>query len=194
MESVLIILAAGSSSRFGDPKQYLTLDGKSLLNRTIEIAKDSNFSEVVVVAGAFADSMIPEVGKMGVHIVDNPGWQEGMGSSIREGVRYSIEQFNPTFIGISVIDQPFLKVEILNQLLEHSVKSENISASKYGNGQTGVPACFPVSWKEELMSFYGDRGARDIFKNQDLTIEKVDFPKGMIDIDTPEDLTGLALD
>src|SRR5665213_1058338 len=47
-----IILAAGASTRLGQPKQLLTIEDESLLRRTSRLALEGSFSPVVVVLGS----------------------------------------------------------------------------------------------------------------------------------------------
>ena len=47
-----IIIAAGSSSRLGQPKQLLIFEGETLLQRAIRIAEEAGASPVLVVLGA----------------------------------------------------------------------------------------------------------------------------------------------
>ncbi|RZJ59988.1 MAG: nucleotidyltransferase family protein, partial [Flavobacterium sp.] len=48
----IIILAAGSSSRIGHPKQLLQYEGKTLLSHTVAQAMAVNETAVIVVTGA----------------------------------------------------------------------------------------------------------------------------------------------
>ena len=82
----MIILAAGASTRMVKPKQLLLYQGRSLLRHTTEIALASNCHPIVVVLGANAAQMEPEIDSLPVHAVINPHWAEDMESSIRVGI------------------------------------------------------------------------------------------------------------
>ena len=81
-----IIIAAGSSSRLGQPKQLLALDGEMLLQRTVRIAREAGAAPVLVVLGAHREEIEARVDLSGTSIVLNRDWEEGMASSIRAGV------------------------------------------------------------------------------------------------------------
>ena len=57
----LVILAAGASTRLGRPKQLLIYQGRSLLRRAAEVARDSICHPIAVVLGAYAAQLLDEV-------------------------------------------------------------------------------------------------------------------------------------
>ena len=82
----IIILAAGSSSRLGTPKQNLGYQGQTLLQRAIETALASVCRPILVVLGANETVIKPTIELMPGNIIYNSDWHEGMASSIRLGV------------------------------------------------------------------------------------------------------------
>ena len=86
-----LVLAAGASSRLGEPKQLITFHGERLMDRAVRIAKEAGAYPVFVVLGAdykrMLDSLaeLPEGPDTGVRILINKAWQSGMSSSIRLG-------------------------------------------------------------------------------------------------------------
>ena len=82
----IIILAAGSSSRLGSPKQLLKYNDKSLLQH---IVTEANLAveneEVIVVTGANQDLLETELSQLPVHVIHNDNWEQGMASSINCG-------------------------------------------------------------------------------------------------------------
>ena len=71
----IIILAAGASTRMGQPKQLLTLNGKTLIERTIETALAAELEQVVVVLGANSSLIKPKIGELPVTVLMNPDWK-----------------------------------------------------------------------------------------------------------------------
>lgn len=188
----IVLLAAGSSSRLGQPKQLLPYKNKTLLLYSLEEALASNAQPVVVVLGAKADVLQNEISKHQVHIVINEQWQEGMASSIRRGIN-ELNEFNPAIEGVilTVCDQPFMTTSLLNTLITaHQKTGKGIVACTYDN-TFGPPVFFHHSLFAELLGLKGDLGARKIVQANIDNVEGIDFPEGVFDIDTVKDYEGL---
>src|SRR5829696_5848838 len=81
-----VILAAGSSSRMGTPKQTLQFQGDSLLRRAALAPLGAGCRPVVVVTGAHAELCRRELDGLDVREAFNTIWETGMGSSVRAGI------------------------------------------------------------------------------------------------------------
>jgi molybdenum cofactor cytidylyltransferase len=179
----IIILAAGISSRLGQPKQLLEYEGETLLNRTIRVANEVS-DDVVVVLGARFQEISQTVLNKNVQIIFNENWESGMASSVIEGIKTHL---NAEKVIISLCDQPYLNTSIFESLiLEEKSSRKPIIASNYGN-QIGVPILFNQLVYNDLLSLKGDKGARSILPKYNDSIGQIDFPNGAIDIDTVED-------
>jgi molybdenum cofactor cytidylyltransferase len=188
MTSAAIILAAGSSSRMGQSKQLLDIKGKKLLIRTIDTVLQAGISEVTVVLGSEEPMHRKILKGLPVDIVHNPDWENGMGSSLKTGLRYLISK-NTSLEAIVVLvcDQPLLTRENISSLLDkyHDV-SKPIIASRY-SGMPGVPALFDKSYFKKLAALPDDQGAKKIILQNPADVYEVDFPGGEVDLDTMED-------
>jgi molybdenum cofactor cytidylyltransferase len=184
----VVILAAGQSSRLGKPKQLLTLNGLTLLEKAASAALDLNSSPVLVVLGAYADDIKSNVQLQGVDIVVNEGWEEGMASSLRMGIEYMQQNHvNVDAILFLVCDQPYLHSALLKDLIAlQKEKDLPIAASSYG-GKIGTPALFHQSTFSSLMLLKGDTGARKLLDERMNDVAVLHFEKGVYDIDTVED-------
>ena len=184
----IVILAAGSSSRFGEPKQLLQYDDKNLLQHTIDAAVNSNAKTVIVVLGAKADLISKEIDKAKVHIVGNTEWQEGMASSVRTGLS-TLQKGSPSTDAVifMVCDQPFVSSSLINNLIDtHIDICKPIVTCNYGE-VVGPPALFHKNFFDELMELKGDVGARKIIQQHKDKVTTLLFTEGKIDIDTKED-------
>jgi molybdenum cofactor cytidylyltransferase len=182
----IIILAGGSSSRLGKPKQNLIYNDKTLLQNAIDAANASLGKPVLVVLGAKADVIKPTIESFPVKILHNQNWQEGMASSIRLGIT-EIKKIEPkvTSLILTLCDQPFVDAALINKLIQ--CKSEKgVVASAY-NDTLGVPVLFDASYFDELLQLKGDEGAKKLLLKYPDDIVKIDFPLGSVDIDTIED-------
>jgi molybdenum cofactor cytidylyltransferase len=188
----IIILAAGSSSRMGKPKQLLEFDGMTLLTRVSKMACQLKLYPVIAVLGANADLIQTNLDITGLDIVLNENWAEGMASSLRKGL-YSMNEMYPQVDGVMILvgDQPYINNQQINQLIDSQNKSGlPISACSY-EGIMGTPALFHKTVFPELMQLKGDIGAKKIIKKREQDVATVFFDKGVVDIDTLEDYENL---
>lgn len=185
-----IVLAAGASSRLGEPKQLLQINGESLVRRTVRLVIEAGCSPVIVVLGAYAEKIKPELNDLVAVIVENAQWTEGMGSSICCGIA-SLQANRPEKVLISVCDQPELSAELLVALIAAQSGDWLVAASQY-NGALGVPAVFCSSLFPQLQALTGDRGARALIAEFADRVNPVDFPGGGFDVDTAKDAIRLS--
>jgi molybdenum cofactor cytidylyltransferase len=181
----VIILAAGSSSRLGRPKQLLELDGNTLLQKSI-IAALNVSKNVIVVLGANEQLIRPTISGFPIEITLNKNWAKGMSSSIRTGMSV-LENINCEAVLLMLCDQPFVDALLLERMISVFEKSElPIVAAEY-EGKVGVPAIFDISFFQTLKILEGQKGAKVLIINNLEKVERVVFEKGKIDIDTEED-------
>lgn len=191
MEIAVIILAAGGSKRLGRPKQLLPFHGGSLLRRAAEAAVGSHADHCTVVLGNAAESCGAEVANLPLRLEVNPGWRDGLASSIRAGMN-AVRRHHPDLdaVILAPCDQPFLSSAVLNSLMQvHLSTDSGIVASSYAE-TLGVPALFSAAWFERLASLQGDRGAKVLFDTAGAGLISVPFPQGATDVDTAEDYAG----
>lgn len=184
----IVILAAGESSRMGQPKQLLQINGKTLLQRAIEKAITADLGPVIVVLGAFSEQIRTALRALEVKVVLNPDWQQGMGTSIRKGIQTVQEEYAYCQGAVIMLsDQPYVNAALLNTLLQTHLNSQKpIIASIYHDTQ-GVPAYFHHSYFSLLSQLEGSMGARKLIHQHAAQVAGVEFPQGEIDVDTPED-------
>lgn len=185
----IIILAAGSSSRLGQPKQKLLYKGKSLLQHAVEEGLASLSSLMVVVLGSDAVNNRREIKEHpDIHIVINQNWEEGMSSSIKTGITELIN-LEPSISQaiIMLCDQPFVDAELLNKLIaEKQLSGKAIAACTYDN-TLGTPVLFDRIFFPQLLMLEGQQGAKKIIIDNEEQLVPVPFPYGNIDIDTIDD-------
>lgn len=170
----------------GAPKQLIRFDGHSLLHRAAEAALGSGASPVIVVLGAFADQMLPELEGLAVQTALNPDWERGMSTSLRRGIEALLATAPETDAAlITLCDQPFVSGAHLAALI--AAFRPPITASLY-NETRGVPAIFHRCEFSKLASLEGDTGARRLMANA-ATFE---LPEAAIDLDSPIDLNSFS--
>jgi molybdenum cofactor cytidylyltransferase len=192
-ETGALILAAGGSSRFGQPKQLVQLRGKSLIRRIVDAADEAHCSPIFVVVGNDNKKICAELAPTSANSIENKKWQRGIGTSIRAGVE-ALTGSAPEVEAIVLLtcDQPFVEAQTIEQLLALREKTKKaIVASGYSD-TLGVPALFDRSCFDELLALDDESGAKPIILSNRERVAEFPFPDGKIDIDTMEDLERLT--
>jgi molybdenum cofactor cytidylyltransferase len=190
-----IILAAGTSVRFGQPKQLIKIRGTCLVERVLDAAFKSRLELVVLVLGHEYQSILQALGTKGRHpqleVVINHKYHEGQSSSLKAG----LESVRKTFSSIMYLlaDQPMINSKTINLLLDQFHDSEREICVPVFEGQRGNPTIFKRPIYKEIMMIDGDIGARNIIgKEADRVLyAKIKDPLCFFDIDSQEDLKKL---
>jgi len=183
-----VILAAGASTRMGQPKQLLELAGRPLLLRAIDAALASPAWPVVVVLGAHAAQIRPLLARLPVLIAETPEWSEGMAASIRAGVAM-LRQFSRALDGalVALCDQPAFSADVIAQLVAAQRTTGHSIAAAHYNNRHGAPALFLREHFDTLTHLTGEAGARALLNDTPERVASVALPALALDLDTPAD-------
>jgi molybdenum cofactor cytidylyltransferase len=187
-----VVLAAGSSSRMGSPKQTLQFRGNSLLRRAAMAALCAGCFPVIVVTGAHSELSRRELDGLAVREVLNTHWETGMASSIRAGVE-GLVSANPDAAAAVLLlcDQPHVTADVIYGLVAaHRATGSAVVASTYG-GSFGVPALFSRALFAELARLEGVAGAKQVIKRYASEAHLLPLHGGEVDVDTPDDFSRL---
>lgn len=190
---IVVVLAAGRSSRMGRAKQLEVVDGAPMVVRATQTALATVAGGVLVVTGAYAPevtvTLTPTLEAAGdrLRLVHNAAWATGQASSVRAAVtalppHAQAALFLPT-------DQPFVPVSLLNGLIATWQHGGRIVTPTVDGQPRGAPAIFDHELWPALLALEGDTGARPLLQRH--RAELVTLPaeaQWLRDIDTPEDL------
>ena len=179
MTTAAVILAAGASTRLGQPKQLLEIGGTTLLERAVAVAFLAGCEPVVVVLGASAADIAERCDLRRAWVVVNAGWAAGMSSSVRAGVELVQGFAEVSGLVLMTCDMPGVTAAHLAALIGDGVA---VRGSRYA-GRTGVPAYLPRASFLSLLQLDGDTGARELLHEAD----SVELVSGEMDVDTPAD-------
>lgn len=182
----IIILAAGSSERLGQPKQLVKLDNKTLIRRAIETAEALHAGEVIVITGANAEAVADQAVNTPTRCVYNPEWANGMGSSIATGARHVSPEANG--ILVMLCDQWRVQAQDLQALLDIWLPDPHQLVCSRSQVHQGPPVIFPRSCFDALRNLQGDQGAKSVLNNCSAQIQSVWSENAAIDLDTPSQL------
>ncbi len=190
-----IILAAGGSTRFGQPKQLLDWKGEPFVRAVAKTALQAGLSPVVVVTGANAEQIELALRDLDVTLVRNKNWKSGQGSSIRVGVeslqsgsteRAPLSARKPGAAIFLLADQPQLTTSVLRALVERHAEGLYPIVAPMVMDQRANPVLFDRVTFPELLTLEGDVGGRAIFHQH--RVEYLPWHDGrlLLDVDTPE--------
>ncbi|WNE99503.1 nucleotidyltransferase family protein [Streptomyces luomodiensis] len=185
-----IVLAAGGGRRLGGrPKALLTHRGRPLVEHAAHALREGGCAPVHIVLGAAAGTVRARARLSGCVLVDNPDWEQGMGSSLRAGLG-SLAGTGARAALVTLVDQPGIGAEAVARVVAAYRSPSTLAAAAYG-GERGHPVLFGADrWADITASAVGDRGARAYLRAHQSAITLVDCSDiaRTDDIDTPEDL------
>lgn len=182
-----LILAGGSSTRFGGCKLLAEIDGRNLLQRSIDLASGVLPGHVHVVTGAWHTQLMVARAQgqlYGAEFIHATDWSEGMAASLRTGINSLAADYNAVLVLLA--DQVALTMADLEALLE-VFDGQNIACGVYG-GRRGVPAVFPRSSFPRLEQLVGDQGAKAVLYESAIPVRECSMPNAQWDIDTLDQL------
>jgi molybdenum cofactor cytidylyltransferase len=185
----VLLLAAGSSSRMGFPKQLLKWNNTTLLQHTIHTVKHVDQDETILVLGAHFEDITSQIDVSETTVVFNENWEKGLGNSIACGMNYvkhSLPQMDCVLILLA--DQPLIDANFLNEIIKtHKKNPDHIICTQYEHHKSGVPALFNNTYFEELSQLNHDKGAKDLLKRHPKDVLFLNAMHLISDIDTMED-------
>lgn len=182
----IVILAAGNSSRMGQPKQLLDFGGRPLIRHAAEVAIASLGRPVVVVCGQYEPETRHALAGLPVQIAGNPAWEGGMGTSIQAGLR-ALENQPLDGAILTLGDLPLLTADTYdNLILSHLSSSRPIVASSYA-GTFGVPVLFSKQFFPALAALAPHQGCKGVIQTNLPDTLQIACPEAEADIDTPAD-------
>ena len=182
-----VVLAAGTSTRMGEPKPLVRIGDRPILSRVLEGVHGSMVNDTIVVLGDSADRIRLEVPMDGVRVVENPAFQDGMSSSLRAGLRALEGDTDAFFVVLG--DAPFVRSATYDALIAARESSHARVVVPTYHGVRGNPVLLDHTLAAEADTITGDRGCRQLHqRHPGETVEvAVEDPGVLIDIDTPEE-------
>ena len=181
-----VVMAAGSSQRFGGNKLEAQLEGKTLLQRALDAASAAALDEVVVVSRGESAEVARQRG-FRVVLNDRPG--DGLSRTVRLGTEALADCDGILYL---VADQPLLSPETVERVVARWRKTPAAIVGASHDGKRGNPCIFPRSLFGELKSLTGDCGGTAVIRaHADLLVLVETAAAELSDVDTPETLAAL---
>ncbi|WP_326685140.1 nucleotidyltransferase family protein [Streptomyces microflavus] len=188
-----VLLAAGGGRRLGGrPKALLEHRGRPLVEHALRALRNGGCGPLHVVLGAAADEVRARADLTGSVVTVNPGWEEGMGSSLRLGLA-ALAGTGADAALVLLVDQPGIGAEAVTRVRLAYRSRTSLVAASY-DGERGHPVLFGADrWADIAAGAVGDQGARTYLREHRdaITLVECSDVAQAYDIDTAQDLSHL---
>jgi molybdenum cofactor cytidylyltransferase len=187
-----VVLAAGTSSRFGERNKLLaSWRGDPLVRHATRTLCAASVDEVVVVVGHEHDRVRSAVADLDAGVVYNRDYEAGQATSVRRGVAATRERGASAAV-FALGDMPDVTVESVDALLDAYRAGVGDALAAACEGRRGNPVLFGRRHFESLSDVAGDTGGREILLRGDRSaLVETGDPGVLADVDRPEDIREL---
>jgi molybdenum cofactor cytidylyltransferase len=189
-----VVLAAGRSTRMGQPKPMLPWEaGQTLLGAVLAALRASPVDEIVVVTGMAAQevaaSLAPLMAEAGaaVRLAHNPHYATTeMARSLQVGLDHLSPGIGAALVALA--DLPGLEPAVAAQVVQRWRETRAAVVAPFHQGQRGHPLLFDQSAWPAIRALPPSANPREVVREVG-TLERVEAGSAAIlaDIDTPED-------
>lgn len=182
-----VLLAAGTSSRFGEANKLLAdLDGEPLVRHAARTLLDADLSGVVAVLGYEAEAVREALDDLDVRTVRNPDFEEGLSTTVAWGVRAVEGADAAVFLPA---DLPAVDPSTVDRLVDAYRADLGTALAAAHDGCRGNPVLFDRRHFDDLRDLAGDVGGRPVLLGSDGgALVATGDPGVTRDVDTVADL------
>jgi len=182
----VLLLAAGSSTRFGGNKMLASFDGGTLVERALATLRRTRADDIVVVLGSYSGKIRTKLIGSGFRVVVNSRFRAGLSTSLRAGLK---ALGRDTYAVVVVLaDQPFVTAELVDELIDRYLEKGCEVVTSSSGGLVSPPVLFASTVFREIEALEGDVGAKSVvMRHSDAERVEVD-PDRLLDVDTAEDI------
>ena len=179
-----IIMASGFSRRMQQEKLLMKIDEVPMVEAVIRAAKESLLNEVVLVYRNPEVKLLAD--KYEVRAIYNPNAHLGQSAAIKCGIEAITAEARAYLFMVG--DQPFLKAEIINKVIEVYKKGSPLIVVPTYKGKNTNPVLFDSSLRQRLLQIEGDQGGKGIIEAMRDKTEfiEMDYKAQLEDIDSME--------
>ena len=184
-----MVLAAGSSTRMGENKLFLRVEGETLLTRVVSRASAAGLDPVIVVVGFERERAERELAGLpfSYRAVFNAEHAEGQHTSFRAGIA-AVPDANPAAV-VLLADMPRVTAEMITALVKrYRETGAPLVISEYG-GVHAPPTLYDRSLFAEILEMRGEGCGRQVVRRHREEASAVAWPaERLADVDVPADL------
>jgi nicotine blue oxidoreductase len=181
-----LLLAAGAGTRYGMPKALVRGDDGALwVDRALGALRAGGCAPLAVVIGAAAAKVRAAADLRDTIIVENTGWSEGMGSSLRAGLA-ALGPTGAAAVVVMLVDTPKITADAVSAVAAYTGR-DALAVATYA-GHDGHPVLLGRDhWPGIVEVAEADKGARAYLRRHPDEVLRVpcDAVSDGTDIDTP---------
>jgi molybdenum cofactor cytidylyltransferase len=181
-----VVLAAGPSTRMGENKLVLGLEGETVLARAVRRALSAGLDPVIAVLGHEAESARKLLEGLPCRIVVNPDFARGMNSSARAGI--AAVPAGAAAAIVVLADMPLVTAEMIAAVAGRFRESgAPLVISEYG-GVQAPPTLYARSLFPEIGSPEGEGCGKRVIRRHRAEASVLEWPAAALaDLDRIED-------
>ncbi|MDZ7374693.1 MAG: nucleotidyltransferase family protein [candidate division KSB1 bacterium] len=187
-----VVLAAGASRRFGQPKALAQWNGKTFARWVLDAMGEAGLYPCVLVLGHEADTIRSRLGQLPARVAINKQPERGQFSSLQEGIRAVAAECEAAIVAL--VDQPQVPVDIFRALKARLHSAPGSLVLPRVRGKRAHPVGISACWFSEILAMDPARTLRDFLHAHGDAVVYLDVSDELllVDVDEPSDLERLA--
>jgi molybdenum cofactor cytidylyltransferase len=187
-----VVLAAGSSSRMGENKLLLSLDGQPLVARAVRAAAAAGLAPIVVVLGHEAERVRAALAGLACRAVINPDHARGKGTSLQFGIAEVAQATDAAALVVMLADMPYVTAAMLAAVAGAASRDPGgarapMVISRYGE-VNAPPILYDRALFAELGALSAQACGKEMVRRHRHEAVFLDWPEAALaDVDRPED-------
>ena len=186
-----VVLAAGSSTRMGENKLLLVLDGEALVRRAVSAAMTAGLAPIIVVLGHEAEKVAAALEGLPCRTVINPDHARGKGTSLQVGIEAVASSTDAGAAVVMLADMPFVTAAMLAQVAARDDAGAGprvpMVVSRYGE-VNAPPILYDRALFAELLALPGQACGKEMVRRHRHEAGMLSWPEAALtDVDRPED-------
>lgn len=183
-----VVLAAGASTRLGEPKQLLAYRESTILGTTLDTARKCGFAQLIVTLGRAAEQIRASVDLSGCQVIENLEYATGCASSL--GAAIAVVDSGVSGLVLMLGDQPEVTEAAVRSLVQ-GTKHARLGICRYDDAR-GHPYWFSRELFDELSNLHGDKAVWKALESGHFDVVEVRQPGAVpLDVDTWDDYASI---